>query len=191
MASCVNTGSESMKIRRGMARYSSRQNQPAARQVDVEVGVAAVLPQPVARPAVVSLVVVDEAPAIPQPVRREGVVDVPRAVGGILRDGVGVRVVDALAGVFQITDLVAEVAQPEQVHQRTPGNAAERIAPDDAGEEDSHERVRQVAAAPGARTPACRRPGPDRRASRRWPGAPTCGGRDRSMRAAPRAVPGP
>ena len=27
MASCVNTGSESMKIRRGMARYSSRQNQ--------------------------------------------------------------------------------------------------------------------------------------------------------------------
>ena len=110
----------------------------AARQVDVQIRVAAVVPQPVPRPAVVRLVVVDEAPAVAQPMRRQGIVDVARAVGGVLGDGVGVRVVDALAGVLEIADLVAEVAQPEQVHQRAPGDAAERIAPDDAGEEDSH-----------------------------------------------------
>ncbi len=50
----------------------------------------------------------------------------------------GDRVVDALAGVFHVEDLVAERAQAQQVHQRAPGHAAERIARDDAGDENLH-----------------------------------------------------
>src|SRR5581483_3571156 len=48
------------------------------------------------------------------------------------------RIVHALAGVFDVEHLVPERAQPEQVHQRTPRHAAERISGDDAREEYSH-----------------------------------------------------
>ena len=62
------------------------------------------------------------------------VVDVGRAVNRIGRPRVQDRIVDAFAGVLDVENLVAEGAQAEQVHQRTPGDAAERISGDDGAE---------------------------------------------------------
>src|SRR5262249_54750101 len=94
-------------------------------------------------PAVIAPVVVDERPAIAEAVRLERVVNVCRAVGGIGRAGVLHGVVDALAGVLDVENLVTKCAQPEQVHQRTPGYAAEWIAGDDAREQNPHRTVRR------------------------------------------------
>ena len=100
------------------------------------------------------------------------------------------RVVDALAGVLDVEDLVAERAQPEQVHQRAPGHAAERISGDDAGEEDLHTRVPSSARRPiRARRAIGRRTGGRTSAdtARSTPGARrACPAR----RAGPRAAPG-
>src|SRR4029453_11829076 len=65
-------------------------------------------------------------------------IDVAQPVGGVECPGVLLRVVDALAGVLEIEDLVAERAQAEQIHQRAPGDATQRVARDDAGKKDSH-----------------------------------------------------
>ena len=136
-----------------------------------------------ARGAVIRAVVVHEAPAVAEAERRERVVDVGGAVGRILGAGVLHRVVDALAGVFDVEHLVAEVAEAEQVHQRAPGDAAERVAGDDAGEQDLH------ASGPPTTTGSARPPTPARRASGRPRAARTCAGRARSTRSARRACP--
>ncbi len=62
-----------------------------------------------------------------------------RPYDGIERPRILFRIVDALPGVLDVEDLVPERTQPEQIHQRAPGHAAERIATDDAGEEDPHD----------------------------------------------------
>ena len=91
-----------------------------------------------ARRAVMGAVVVDEAPAIAEAERLERLVDVAGAVGRVGRQGVLHRIVDALAGVLDVADVVPERAQAEQVHQRAPGDAAVGVAGDDAREHDLH-----------------------------------------------------
>src|SRR5207248_3075937 len=90
--------------------------------------------------AVIRAVVVHERPAIAEPERLERSMNVGRAVCGIDRARVLYRIVDALAGVLDVEDVVAERAQPQEIHQRAPGDAAERIARDDAREQDFHVR---------------------------------------------------
>ena len=86
----------------------------------------------------VGAVIVDERPSIAEPELIERLVDVRGPVRGIGRPSVLHRIVDALAGVFNVEDLVAERAQAEQVHQRAPRHPAERITGDDARNEDLH-----------------------------------------------------
>ncbi len=157
----------------------------AARKVDEQIGVGAEALHGLAGRAVIGAVEVDEAPAVAEAEGLERVVDVARAVARILGPRVQHRVVDDLAGVLDVEDLVAERAQAEQVHQRAPGDPAEGIARDDAGDEDLHW-------APVLRSPAAlRRPSRARRATGRPTAARTCARRGRWCGATRRAGPAP
>src|SRR2546426_5285165 len=112
----------------------------SAREIDEEIRVRRVLPDLVGGSAMIAAVVVHERPAVAEPERLERVMNIGRSGDGIRRTRVLHRVVDALAGVLDVEDLMAEGAQAEQVHQRAPGDAAKWIAGDDAGEEDPHFR---------------------------------------------------
>ena len=110
----------------------------SARQIDEEIGASRVAFHLVGASTVIGAVVIHEAPAITETVRLERIVDVGRAVRRIRRACVEHRIVHTLARIFDVEHLVAERAQPQEIHQRTPGDAAERIAGDDACEQDSH-----------------------------------------------------
>ena len=110
----------------------------AAGKIDEQVGVRRVAADVVGAAAVIAAVVVHERPAIAKPERRERGVDVGSPVARIGGARVLHRVVHALAGVLDVKDLVSERPKAEEIHQRTPGDAAERVARDDAREEDSH-----------------------------------------------------
>src|SRR5215216_3204922 len=83
-------------------------------------------------------VVVDKAPPIAEIEGVERIVNVACAVGGILGDGVPLRIVDALAGILDVEDFVTERAQAQKVHQGTPGHPAERVPGDNPGDQDLH-----------------------------------------------------
>ena len=70
--------------------------------------------------------------------RFERRVDVGGPVGRVGRARVQDRVVDTLAGVFDVEDLVSERPQSEQIHQRAPGHTPKGIPGDDARKQDLH-----------------------------------------------------
>ena len=113
----------------------------AAGQVDEEVGVRGVAPHLRRAPPVIRAVVVHEGPAVAEPEGCERVVDISGPVGRIRGARVLDRVIYALAGVLDVEDLVPEGPQTEEVHQRAPRDPAERVAGDDAREEDFHRRA--------------------------------------------------
>jgi hypothetical protein len=84
-------------------------------------------------------VVIDERPVAIEPERRQRLPDVSGAVSGVGGAGVLNGVVDTFAGVLDIEDPMAKLAQAEQIHQRAPGDAAKRVARHDTGEQDVHD----------------------------------------------------
>ncbi len=88
----------------------------------------------------ITAVVIHERPSITESERIERGVNVGRAKRRVGGNRVQDRVVDALAGVLDVEDLVSQGAKPEQIHQGAPRNTAERIPRDDAGEQDAHIR---------------------------------------------------
>src|SRR5262249_27699465 len=79
----------------------------SAREGNEHAGVAGIGADILGRPAMVAAVVVDERPAVAEAVRLERAVDVGGAVRRIGGARVLHRIVDALAGVLDIEDLMA------------------------------------------------------------------------------------
>src|SRR5207248_648623 len=93
---------------------------------------------PLGASSVIGAVVVHERPPIAKADRGQGRIDVRRPVARIDGTRVLYGVVHTFTGVLDVEDFVPESPETEQVHQRTPGDAAEGVPGDDAGEKDSH-----------------------------------------------------
>ena len=89
----------------------------------------------------IGAVIVDEAPVITKIEGRKGAVKVPGTVGRVWRHHVGVGIVDTLSRIFQIADFMSKSSKSEQIHERTPGYAAERVSSHDAREQNLHSRI--------------------------------------------------
>src|SRR2546426_5245772 len=113
----------------------------AAREIQEQIRVGAILPHVARAAAVIGAVVVHERPAITEAERLERMTNVVGSVARIRGARVLDRIVDALARVLDVEDLVAERAKTEQIHQRAPGDAAERVPGDDPREQNSHAHV--------------------------------------------------
>src|SRR5215212_6101654 len=92
----------------------------AAREIENKIRVAADAAPGLATLAVVFAGVVHITPSLPKPMRGQAVVDEVKRIARISGLGVGSRVVVALAGVFQIPHLMAQLPQPQQVIERAP-----------------------------------------------------------------------
>src|SRR5438876_12063492 len=110
----------------------------AAREIQEEIRVGAILPHVARAAAVIGAVVVHERPAIAETERLERLADVVGSVTRIRGARVLDRIVDALARVLDVEDLVPERTKAKQIHQRAPGDAAEWIARDDPCKQDPH-----------------------------------------------------
>src|SRR5438093_10965389 len=113
----------------------------AAREIQEQIRVGAILPHVARAAAGIGAVVVHERPAIAEAERLERLADVVGSVARIRGARVLDRIVDALARVLDVEDLVPERAKTEQIHQRAPGDAAERVPGDDASEKNPHDVI--------------------------------------------------
>jgi hypothetical protein len=110
---------------------------PAApREVDHQVGSRADLGDFVTRLSVIAALVVHVGPGVLEADASELAADVVECVCRIGRDRVLDGVEIALARVFHVEDVVAQALEAGDVLERTPRDAADRVAPDDAGEHE-------------------------------------------------------
>ena len=90
----------------------------------------------------IGAVIVDEAPVIAKVEGLEGTVQVTGAIGRVRRHHIGVGIVDTLPRIFEIAHLMPKGSKPQQIHQRAPGHATERVSSHDARKQNLHSRIR-------------------------------------------------
>src|SRR5205823_13132014 len=120
----------------------------SAGKIDEQVGLGGVAADLVGAAAVIAAVVVHERPAIAKAERLQGGMNIGSPVARVGRAGILHRVVHAFAGVLDVKDFMPEGPEAEEIHQRTPGHAAEWVAGDDAGEQDLHRAGERLRLAP-------------------------------------------